>query len=128
MVEVISSLREDGSHVGYDIRQGIWVCVEADTDYIKNFQREECRYCSMYKRFHLIGLELGMSVAHVGARRETTGTPTHFIGDVLLCRKAGSGPAPSLTVKAAPRLCGLRPAAQSTAGRICRSACHMAPY
>ena len=73
MVEVISSLRDDGSHVGYDIRQGIWVCVEADTDYIRNCFEEynvvtdsSGRYCSMYKRFHLIGLELGMSVAHVG--------------------------------------------------------------
>ena len=35
MVEVISSLREDGSHVGYDIRKGVWVCIEADSDYIK---------------------------------------------------------------------------------------------
>ena len=125
MVEVISSLREDGSHVGYDIRQGIWVCVEADTDYIRNCFEEygvvtdsSGRYSAMYKRFHLIGLELGMSVAHVGARGETTGTPSHFIGDVCAVSK---GQLRSGTVLdgegGATAYGGLRPAAQSTAGR-----------
>lgn len=125
MVEVISSLREDGSHVGYDIRQGIWVCVEADTDYIRNCFEEygvvtdsSGRYSAMYKRFHLIGLELGMSVAHVGARGETTGTPSHFIGDVCAVSK---GQLRSGTVLdgegGATAYGGLRPAAQSTKGR-----------
>ncbi len=125
MVEVISSLREDGSHVGYDIRQGIWVCVEADTDYIKNCFEEynvvtdsSGRYCSMYKRFHLIGLELGMSVAHVGARRETTGTPTHFIGDVCAVSKGRLRAGTVLDGEGGATVYGgLRPAAQSTAGR-----------
>lgn len=93
-VEVISSLREDGSHVGYDIRKGVWVCVEADTDYIKHCFEEykvvtddTGRYCALYKRWHLIGLELGMSVASIAARRETTGTPHHFIADVCATAK-----------------------------------------
>jgi len=28
VVEVISSLKADGSSVGYDIRKGVWVCIE----------------------------------------------------------------------------------------------------
>ena len=123
MVEVISSLREDGSHVGYDIRKGVWVCIEADSDYIKNcFEEykvvtdESGRYCALYKRWHLIGLELGMSVATVGIRYETTGTPSAFIGDVSCAAKA--------TLKAGSYLDGeggstvygaLRPASISTA-------------
>jgi len=94
MVEVISSLRPDGQHVGYDIRKGVWVCIEADTDYIKNCFEEykvvtddSGRYCALYKRWHLIGLELGMSVAQVGIRGEATGTPSQFIGDVCATSK-----------------------------------------
>ena len=94
MVEVISALRPDGSHVGYDIRKGVWVCLQADTDYIKNCFEEykvvtddTGRYCALYKRWHLIGLELGMSVAQIGIRGETTGTPTEFIGDVCAVAK-----------------------------------------
>ena len=36
MVEVISSLEPDGRKIPYDIRMGVWVTVEAETDYIKN--------------------------------------------------------------------------------------------
>ena len=36
MVEVISSLRPDGTPIDYDIRMGVWVTVEAETDYIKH--------------------------------------------------------------------------------------------
>jgi len=32
MVEVISSLRFDGTPIGYDIRMGVWVTVEAETE------------------------------------------------------------------------------------------------
>ena len=93
-VEVISALRPDGSHVGYDIRKGVWVCLQADTDYIRNCFEEykvvtddSGRYCALYKRWHLIGLELGMSVAQIGIRGETTGTPSQFIGDVCAMAK-----------------------------------------
>ncbi len=40
MVEVISSLETDGRKIPYDIRMGVWVTVEAETDYIKNCLEE----------------------------------------------------------------------------------------
>ncbi|MBU6322775.1 MAG: Gfo/Idh/MocA family oxidoreductase, partial [Burkholderiales bacterium] len=62
MVEVISSLEKDGRRVPYDIRMGVWVTVEAETDYIKNCFEEykahtdpSGRYFTLYKRWHLIG-------------------------------------------------------------------------
>ena len=123
MVEVISSLREDGSHVGYDIRKGVWVCIEADTDYIKHCFEEykvvtddTGRYCALYKRWHLIGLELGMSVAMVGIRGETTGTPSAFIGDVACASKAVLKAGTYLDGEGGSTVYGaLRPAALSTA-------------
>jgi predicted homoserine dehydrogenase-like protein len=44
-------------------------------------------YSSMYKPYHLIGLELGLSVASVGLRGEPTGAPVCWNGDVVATAK-----------------------------------------
>ena len=36
MVEVISSLEPNGRAIPYDIRMGVWVMVEGETEYIRN--------------------------------------------------------------------------------------------
>ena len=94
MVEVISSLEKDGRVIPYDIRMGVWVTVEAETDYIKNCFEEykahtdpSGRYFTLYKRWHLIGLEVGMSVASVALRREATGVATGWNADVVATAK-----------------------------------------
>ncbi|MGH1481463.1 MAG: NAD(P)H-dependent oxidoreductase [Geminicoccales bacterium] len=94
MVEVASSQTRDGKPVPYDIRKGVWVCFEADTDYLRNCFEEynvvtdpSGRYMSLYKRWHLIGLELAVSVASVGLRGEPTGFATGFRGDVVAIAK-----------------------------------------
>lgn len=94
MVEVASSLTRNGDEVPYDIRQGVWVVFEGDTEYVRNcFQEykvqtdDSGRYTSLYKRWHLIGLELPVSVASVGIRSEPTGVATAFNGDVVAVAK-----------------------------------------
>jgi predicted homoserine dehydrogenase-like protein len=94
MVEVISSLETDGRQIPYDIRMGVWVTVEAETDYIKNcFEEYDAhtdpsgRYFTLYKRWHLIGLEVGLSVASVALRREATGVATGWNADVVATAK-----------------------------------------
>ena len=94
MVEVISSLEADGRQIGYDIRMGVWVTVEAQTEYIKNCFEEynahtdpSGRYFTLYKRWHLIGLEVGMSVASVALRGEPTGVATGWNADVVATAK-----------------------------------------
>ena len=94
MVEVASSLTRDGQPVPYDVRQGVWVVFEGDTDYLRNCFQEYTvrtdssgRYASMYKRWHLIGLELPVSVAAVGIRGEPTGVATEFRADVAAISK-----------------------------------------
>ena len=94
MVEVISSLETDGRPIPYDIRMGVWVTIEADTDYIKNCLEEynvhtdpSGRYCTLYKRWHLIGLEVGVSVASVAVRGEPTGVATGWRADVVATAK-----------------------------------------
>jgi predicted homoserine dehydrogenase-like protein len=93
-VEVISSLQRDGTPIGYDIRFGVFVVFEGDSDYIRNCFREYMvrtdssgRYACLYKRWHLIGLEVGVSVASVGLRGEATGSPTCFNADVVATAK-----------------------------------------
>ena len=94
MVEVISSLETDGRPIPYDIRMGVWVTVEAETEYIKNCFEEynahtdpSGRYFTLYKRWHLIGLEVGLSVASVALRGEATGVATGWNADVVATAK-----------------------------------------
>ena len=94
MVEVISSLEADGRVIPYDIRMGVWVTVEAETDYIKHCFEEynahtdpSGRYFTLYKRWHLIGLEVGMSVASVALRGEATGVALGWHADVVATAK-----------------------------------------
>ena len=99
MVEVISSLETDGRKIPYDIRMGVWVTVEAETDYIKNCFEEynahtdpSGRYFTLYKRWHLIGLEVGVSVASVALRNEPTGVAMGWNADVVATAKRDLAP------------------------------------
>jgi len=93
-VEVVSSLERDGTVIPYDIRFGVWVAFEGETDYIRRCFSEygvktdaTGRYACMYKRWHLIGLEVGISVASVGLRGEPTGCATGWRADAVAIAK-----------------------------------------
>ena len=45
------------------------------------------RFASLYRPYHMIGLELGVSIASAVVRGEATGTPTGFRGDVTAVAK-----------------------------------------
>jgi len=94
MVEVISCLERDGRAIGYDIRMGVWVTVEGETDYVRHCFEEykahtdpSGRYFTLYKRWHLIGLEVGLSVASVALRGEPTGVAQAWNADVVATAK-----------------------------------------
>jgi predicted homoserine dehydrogenase-like protein len=93
-VEVISSLRVDETPIPYDIRFGVWVVFEGESEYIRRCFSEygvktdpSGRYACMYKRWHLIGLEVGISVASVGLRGEPTGCATGWRADAVAVAK-----------------------------------------
>ena len=93
-VEVISSLERDGRVIPYDIRMGVWVVFEGETEYIRRCFEEykvrtdpTGRYACLYKRWHLIGLEVGISVASIGLRGEPTGCATGFRADAIAAAK-----------------------------------------
>jgi predicted homoserine dehydrogenase-like protein len=98
-VEVVSSLQPDGTPIEYDIRFGVWVAFEGETDYIRRCFAEygvktddSGRYACLYKRWHLIGLEVGISVASVGLRGEPTGCATGFRADAIATAKRALKP------------------------------------
>ncbi|HKY03046.1 MAG TPA: SAF domain-containing protein, partial [Burkholderiales bacterium] len=93
-VEVVSSVNRDGSPVPRDLRWGVYVCFAGDTEYVRKCFREyglvtdpSGQYAAMYKPYHLIGLELGISIASVGLRGEPTGAPRGFRADVAATAK-----------------------------------------
>ncbi|GAB4185201.1 MAG: Gfo/Idh/MocA family oxidoreductase [Thalassobaculales bacterium] len=98
-VEVISSLERDGRQVVGDLRWGVYVVFEGDTPYVRDCFRQyglitdaSGRYSAMWKPYHLIGLELGISVASVALRGEPTGAPTGWRGDVVATAKRDLAP------------------------------------
>lgn len=123
-VEVISSLERDGRPVFRDLRWGVYVTFAAGSEYVRRCFKEyglvtdpSGEYSSMYKPFHLIGLELGVSVASAGLRGEPTGAPTDWRGDVVATAKRALRAGEVLDGEGGFTVYGkLRPAAASRAG------------
>lgn len=95
-VEVVSSLERDGRPTERDLRWGVFVTFKAATDYVARcfseyglVTDESGYYAAMYRPFHLIGLELGVSVAAAALRGHSTGAPTGFRADVVAVAKRG---------------------------------------
>jgi predicted homoserine dehydrogenase-like protein len=94
MVEVVSSLERDGRPVHRDLRWGVYVVFAAPGDYVARCFSEyglvtsPCgRYAALHRPYHLIGLELAISVASACLRHEATGAPTGWRGDVAATAK-----------------------------------------
>jgi predicted homoserine dehydrogenase-like protein len=93
-VEVISSVERDGRPVFRDLRWGVYVTFSAEHEYVRRCFQEygivtdpSGEYASMYKPSHLIGLELGISVASAALRKEPTGAATGWRGDCVATAK-----------------------------------------
>jgi predicted homoserine dehydrogenase-like protein len=94
MVEVVSSLERDGSPVPRDLRWGVYVVLKAANDYAAACFKQyglptdsTGMYAAMYKPFHLIGLELSISVLNVALRGEPTGACRGWRGDAVAVAK-----------------------------------------
>ena len=93
-VEVVSSIERDGRPVFKDLRWGVYVVIEAPNDYAAACFRQygmntdsTGRYSAMYKPFHLIGLELNISILSAALLHKPTGSTMHFNGDVVATAK-----------------------------------------
>ncbi|WBU38085.1 NAD(P)H-dependent oxidoreductase [Homoserinibacter sp. YIM 151385] len=123
-VEIVSSLNRDGTDVFRDLRWGVYVTFEAKTDYAVQCFAEygvqtdpSGRYGELYRPYHMIGLELGVSIAAAVLRGEATGAPTGFRGDVVTTAKKDLKAGETLDGEGGYTVFGkLAPAATSLAG------------
>lgn len=102
-VEVVASENRDGTPVPNHLRWGTYVVFRGPTEYVRRcFSEyglktdESGYYAALYRPYHLIGLELGISVASVALRREPTGSTSEFIGDVAAVAKKDLKPGDTL--------------------------------
>ena len=93
-VEVIASENRDGSPVTRDLRWGVYVVFKAPTTYVERCFQEygmktdaSGRYSALYRPYHFIGLELGISAASAVLRGEATGAAQEFLADVAATAK-----------------------------------------
>ncbi len=94
MVEVVSSLERDGRPVPRDLRWGVYVVIAAPNDYAAACFRQygmntdsSGRYSAMFKPFHLIGLELNISILSAALLGQPTGATRGWRGDVVATAK-----------------------------------------
>ncbi|HWK94165.1 MAG TPA: Gfo/Idh/MocA family oxidoreductase [Pseudolabrys sp.] len=94
VTEVTSSVYRDGTDVPYHLALGTYVVIEGETDYARRCFKEYAmlpdktgKYAALYRPIHMIGLELGISVASCALRHEPTGAPNAFRSDVVATAK-----------------------------------------
>src|SRR5262252_2140197 len=94
VTEVVSSVYRDGRDVPHHLALGTYVVLEGESDYARRCFSEYAmlpdqsgRYAALYRPIHMIGLELGISVASVALRGEPTGAPIGFRSDVTATAK-----------------------------------------
>jgi predicted homoserine dehydrogenase-like protein len=94
VTEVTSSVYRDGRDVPHHLALGTYVVIEGDTEYARRCFKEYAmlpdqsgKYAALYRPIHMIGLELGISVASAALRNEPTGAPTGFRSDVVATAK-----------------------------------------
>ena len=97
-IEVPSNFHPDGTPVKNHLRWGVFITVKALSDYacsvLLDFQKEKRmivdssgEYGFTYRPTHILGLELGHSVASVAVAGLPTGCPTSFMADMVSVAK-----------------------------------------
>src|SRR3954464_4696228 len=94
VTEVVSSVYRDGRNVPHDLALGTYVVIEGETENARRcfseyamLQDKGGRYAALYRPIHMIGLELGISIASAALRKEPTGAPNGFRSDVVATTK-----------------------------------------
>src|ERR1700712_2088951 len=96
LVDIAASQEPDGREVFNNIRYGVFVTFKADSEYTRACFKQyglltdpSGWYASMWRPFHMIGLETSVSVLSAVLRNEPTGTSKEFRGDAVATAKRG---------------------------------------
>jgi predicted homoserine dehydrogenase-like protein len=94
VTEVVSSITRDEKDVPHHLAMGTYVVITSESAYAQMCFKEynmlpdsSGKYASLYRPTHMIGLELGLSIASAALRKEPTGTPICFNSDVAATAK-----------------------------------------
>ena len=94
LVDIAASQEPDGREVLNNVRFGVFVVVKAHNEYVRGCFRQyglqtdpSGWYASMWRPFHLIGLETSVSVLSAVLRGEATGSSKEFRGDAVAFAK-----------------------------------------
>ena len=99
VVEVVSSLRRDGSEIANSLRWGVYVVLTTDSLYLRTClgeygvaMDESGTYGLMYRPYHLVGMEAPVSIAKAALYNEPTGAPRARVGEVVAVAKKNLEP------------------------------------
>jgi len=94
LVDIAASQEPDGREVANNIRYGVFVTFKAPNEYAKACFKQygllvdpSGWYGSMWRPFHMIGLETSISVLSAVLRGEATGSSKEFRGDAVATAK-----------------------------------------
>lgn len=94
LVDIAASQEPDGREVMNNIRYGVFVTFKAHNEYSRACFKQyglltdpSGWYASMWRPFHIIGLETSVSVLSAVLRGEATGTSKEFRGDAVATAK-----------------------------------------
>jgi predicted homoserine dehydrogenase-like protein len=94
LVDIAASQEPDGREVMNNIRYGVFVTFKAHNEYTRACFKQyglltdpSGWYASMWRPFHIIGLETSVSVLSAVLRGEPTGTSKEFRGDAVATAK-----------------------------------------
>ncbi len=94
VTEVTSSITRDFKDVPHHLAMGTFVVVTSESAYARqclveynSLPDKTGKYATLYRPTHMIGLELGLSVASVVLRKEATGSAFCFNSDVVATAK-----------------------------------------
>ncbi len=124
-VEIVASENRDGVPIRDHLRWGVYIVFRAGTEFMRRFlvmhdflRDESGEYGAVYRPFHLIGIELGVSIASAALRGEATGSAGGFIADVASVAKRDLKPGDVLDGEGGYTVFGrLTEAQESLAGR-----------
>ncbi|MEM7189223.1 MAG: SAF domain-containing protein, partial [Pseudomonadota bacterium] len=123
MVEVIACDERDGRAVHNHLQLGVYVVFEAPNDYAQlclqqyRVARDSTgKYAALWRPFHMIGLELNISILSAALRGEATGSARAFNADVMATAKVDLPAGKALDGEGGYTVYGkIAPAAQSLA-------------
>jgi len=94
VTEVVSSITRDDKDVPHHLAMGTYVVITSESAYSRECFKEynmlsdsSGTYAALYRPTHMIGLELGLSIASAALRKEPTGSPICFNSDVVATAK-----------------------------------------